>query len=312
MKKVRGLLGAVGMGVLLSLTSCIESPSVEDPSKQLSADIMTIDNYLTANAPVGILVKDPTGVRMVIEELGTMLPAKSANPAAPTLVDIDYVGRFFPNGAIFDQGNLSGPNAKLSGFINGWKIAFLSLPVGSKAKLYIPSYWAYGTAGQGNIPPNTILVFDVEFNEAVTTTTELNKFKSDTAAIHDYVAGIANVVNDTSGISYVFTQQGGGAMPSWYSKTKVKLTYKLITDATKVIATVDWEPSDQFYSRPVDFIHGLKVGLQKMTEGSKATFYIPSGLAFGTLGATDGSGATLIPANSNLIVEVELKDIVTQ
>src|SRR5690348_17361573 len=114
MKKVRELLGTVGMGVLLTLTSCLESPPVEDPNKQLYADIATIDNYLATNVPAGMLVKDPNGVRMVIQELGTKLPAKSANPSAPSLVDIDYIGRFFPNGAIFDQGNVSGPNAKLS------------------------------------------------------------------------------------------------------------------------------------------------------------------------------------------------------
>src|SRR5688572_31522593 len=119
MKKVRALLGTVGMGVLLSLTSCIDSAPIEDPNKQLNADIAAIDNYLSINLPVGVLVKDPNGVRMVIEEMGTKLAAKSANPAAPSLVDIDYIGRLFPNGAVFDDGNVSGSDAKLSSFIDG-------------------------------------------------------------------------------------------------------------------------------------------------------------------------------------------------
>jgi len=311
MKKVRELFGIVGMVALLGLTSCLDQQPVEDPNKQLYADIATIDAYLKANPPTGMLVLDANGVRMVIEELGTKLPAKSANPAAPTLVNIDYVGRIFPDGPIFDQGNISGSNAKLSGLIDGWKIAFTTLPVGSKAKLYVPSSWAYGKQGQGSIPGNAILTFDVKFKDAVISATEKTKFNSDTTAIRTYLTGkgIQNVVYDTSGIAYVITQQGGGPIASWYNRLTAKFNYKLLTDDTKVVATADQAPSDYYYSRPVDYIHGLKVGLQKIPKGTKATFYIPSGLALGTLGATDSRGVQLIPPDANLIVEVDLTDV---
>ena len=67
-------------------------------------------------------------------------------------------------------------------------------------------------------------------------------------------------------------------------------------------------PSDQFYSRPVDYIMGMIIGLQKLSAGSKAVLYVPSGFAFGADGASDGAG-TSIPANANIIVEVEIGSI---
>ena len=36
---------------------------------------------------------------------------------------------------------------------------------GDKATLYIPSPLGYGVQGAGTIPPNTILVFDIEIPE---------------------------------------------------------------------------------------------------------------------------------------------------
>lgn len=45
--------------------------------------------------------------------------------------------------------------------IAGWDEAFALLPVGTVAKLLIPSALAYGASGTTNIPPNSILEFDV-------------------------------------------------------------------------------------------------------------------------------------------------------
>jgi FKBP-type peptidyl-prolyl cis-trans isomerase len=51
--------------------------------------------------------------------------------------------------------------------IRGWDEAFALLPVGTVGKLLIPSAMAYGSAGQGNIPPDSILLFDVTLLSAV-------------------------------------------------------------------------------------------------------------------------------------------------
>jgi FKBP-type peptidyl-prolyl cis-trans isomerase len=50
--------------------------------------------------------------------------------------------------------------------IKGWTEALQMMKVGSKWQLAIPSDLAYGP-GRGSIPPNAVLLFDVELIEIV-------------------------------------------------------------------------------------------------------------------------------------------------
>jgi len=303
MNSVRRLISAALIAAVFVFNGCIDSPDdIEDPNVQLQKDVAAIDSYLTSNF-IGAL-KDPSGVRMEITKLGNKLPARTVN----STVDVDYVGKFFPDGAVFDQGNVKGT---LKSYITGWQIALTKLPVGTQARLYVPSGWAYGTTAQNGIPANSILQFDIEFNASTLSEAEKNLMKTDTTAISKYLKdnNIANVVKDTTGISYVITQQGSGPAITWFAKVNFKITYRLLSNPTNAVASVTQTPSESFHSRPVDFIQGIMIGLQKMTEGGKATIYIPSGLGFGTNGATDSNGSQVIGSNANLIVDLEVLDV---
>ena len=100
MKKMllRILSGFIVLGVSLGLSSCLDSGSSEDPVVQLLRDVETIDTYLSSQGKTA--VEDVNGIRMVITELGTGLPAVLTNK-----VDVDYVGRLFTTSVVFDQGN---------------------------------------------------------------------------------------------------------------------------------------------------------------------------------------------------------------
>src|SRR5688572_2086804 len=285
------------------LTSCSKGDEPENPQGNLDKDIEAIDDYLTSNNINAI--RDRSGVRMAISTLGTGFPAQSFSK-----VDVDYIGKLFTDGTVFDEGNIK---ADLENLIPGWRIAFTTLPVGSKATLFIPSYWAYRDVQQGSIPPNSILIFNIAFNDVIETSAQQQKLGTDTVAVDDYLSSKGIVaVKDTTGLRYVVTQEGTGAQPGWYDKVKFKADYKLLTDDTKIVYTLQFEPSDDgFDSRVVDQIpNGLKQGLQKLRAGSKATFYLASGLGYGSSGASI-DGQLIIPANANIIIEVDFTEIVT-
>jgi len=46
--------------------------------------------------------------------------------------------------------------------IEGWDKGLIGMQVGGKRKLTIPSDMAYGSSGQGGIPPNSPLIFEIE------------------------------------------------------------------------------------------------------------------------------------------------------
>ncbi len=85
-------------------------------------------------------------------------------PTAASSVTVNYRGTFI-NGTEFDNSAKSGHpfTANVTGgIIKGWTEALQLMKVGSKWQLYIPSSLAYGERGNRGIPPNSVLIFDIE------------------------------------------------------------------------------------------------------------------------------------------------------
>lgn len=277
--------------------------------ERLKAELRTIDNYLEEYNIEA--VKQPDGIRMHVTTLGTGLPAK-----VNSTVDVDYSGRLFPDGPVFDDG----PNIKISlnDVILGWQNALVALPAGSTATVYIPSVYGYGGNGQHGIPANSILQFEMKFKGVQLTSTEISRFTTDTTSIDDYLLqNNIEAITDATGIRYVVHSSGATSPPGYYDVVKVKYEIRLMSDG-KLIATMTGEPSTSFLSRVIDYnnygltalgLQGVMAGMMKLGEGGKATLYIPSYLAFATSAATD-NGVEVIPPNSNLVVELELLDII--
>jgi FKBP-type peptidyl-prolyl cis-trans isomerase len=117
--------------------------------------------YLAQNAEKpGVTV---TGSGLQIEML---VEGEGEAPSATDTVVVHYEGSLI-DGTVFDSSIARGTPAEfgLNQVIRGWTEGLQLIKPGGKARLTIPSELGYGPGGVGNIPPNAVLVFEVELLE---------------------------------------------------------------------------------------------------------------------------------------------------
>lgn len=85
--------------------------------------------------------------------------------AAGDTITVNYSG-WLPDGTLVDSSENPGrsPFSFVLGegqVIDGWDQGIVGMRVGEKVRLTIPAELAYGSSGQGPIPPNSTLIFEV-------------------------------------------------------------------------------------------------------------------------------------------------------
>jgi len=87
----------------------------------------------------------------------------SVHPKASDKVTVHYHGTLI-NGTVFDSSVDRGQPIAfgLNQVIKGWTEGLQLMVAGEKTRLFIPSELAYGSRSAGQIPPNSVLIFDVE------------------------------------------------------------------------------------------------------------------------------------------------------
>jgi len=148
-----------------------QAAALDRDRKRLEEEEEIIDTYLESNNIDSRI--HTSGLRYVILKEG-----EGDYPEIQQKVSVHYTGKLL-DGKVFDTSH--GELAKESRLFNaarsyepfkftlgtgsviqGWDIGIGLLKEGGKGVLYIPSKLAYGERGAGGIPPNSILIFDVE------------------------------------------------------------------------------------------------------------------------------------------------------
>jgi FKBP-type peptidyl-prolyl cis-trans isomerase FkpA len=139
-------------------------------------------------------------------------------------------------------------------------------------------------------------------SSTVWTSLDQTRLAQDVQIIDDYIANLSPpqiAIEDPSGLRYIIDEQDPTATetPCLESRIKVKYTGLLLSNGS----VFDESTSGVTFSLN-GVIGGWRIAFLKFTKGTKATIYIPSGLAYGA------TAKGTIPANANLIFFVELVD----
>lgn len=128
----------------------------DETSEQIDADDKIINDYLTENNLTA--TKDESGVYYTITKEGN-----GGHPNLTHTIVVDYKGSLL-NGTVFDE-SANAVELPLSNLIVGFQIGASKLRPGGSGIFYIPSQLGYGNKQVGEIPPNSVLIFEIELVE---------------------------------------------------------------------------------------------------------------------------------------------------
>jgi FKBP-type peptidyl-prolyl cis-trans isomerase len=215
------------------------------------------------------------------------------HPGPADKVKVHYTG-WTKGGQMFDSSVLRGEpiTFPLNGVIPGWTEGVALMVVGEKRRLWIPGALAYGDHPRSGAPAGD-LVFDVELLDIVPS-------PKPPAVPEDVKAPPATAKKTASGLAYrVLTPGSGTTHP---------------TTASQVIVQYSgWTPDGKMFDssvvrgQPARFglgsvIKGWTEGVQLMTKGEKARFWIPGSLAYGDKPTRPGAPSGM------LVFDIELVD----
>lgn len=156
----------IGLFTVVFMSSCLDMIDEEDETPTRAQEMQLLNTYLDSLAAQGNDI-DTTdlGVYYVEIEEGE---GEVAQPG--DTLTVGYAG-YFIGGQMFDSSNYNSEDGKMEfvlenpPFIAGWDSGMKVMNEGSKYQFVIPSEHAYGSEGQGIIPPYSTLIFVVKMFE---------------------------------------------------------------------------------------------------------------------------------------------------
>lgn len=271
---------ALFISLALSSHLCINQASAQDqkPEQEVAAS--------AASAPVTVAVVPPFAT---LEKIDSVVGTGKEAVIGKTVV-VHYTGWLRDpqaenqHGKSFDSSVGRGPfsfNLGEGRVIRGWEQGVQGMKVGGKRTLQIPSTLAYGPrgAGRGVIPPDADLIFDIELLDVINMP-EVEKIDSKIGKGDEAKSGNTVTVHYTG---WLRDPKAKGQKGKEFDSSRKREAFSFTVNGGEVI-------------------RGWDLGVQGMKIGGKRTLIIPAALAYGAREVGNG----LIPANSDLVFDVEL------
>jgi len=114
--------------------------------------------YLAENARKAGVQTTTSGLQYEVINNGS-----GARPKASDTVEVHYEGKFI-DGTVLDSSIARGQTSsfRLDQVIPGWTEGVQLMREGAKYRLTLPANLAYGALGADSVPPNAVLVFEVQ------------------------------------------------------------------------------------------------------------------------------------------------------
>ena len=145
----------IALGLALTLVACHHGSSA---SAKANADAGAA--FLAQNAKAPGVQLLPSGVQYKVITSG---PADGPHPQPADEVKVNYEGKLL-NGKVFDSSFERGVPASfpLETLIPAWVEAMQRMRPGDEWTLWVPAAQGYGEQDQGEIPPNSTLIFRIQ------------------------------------------------------------------------------------------------------------------------------------------------------
>lgn len=136
----------------------MQETAMKKAQEQAETNAKTGDEFLNKNKSKEGIKTTESGLQYQVVKEGT-----GATPKETDMVKVHYTGTLI-NGEKFDSSRDRGEPVEfpVNGVIPGWTEALKLMKVGAQYKLFIPPKLAYGPQPRPGIPPNSVLLFDVE------------------------------------------------------------------------------------------------------------------------------------------------------
>ncbi len=261
----------------------------KDDNNQSETDRQKILEYLNANQIQA--EEDPTGIFFRI-----ITPGTGDFPLPTSKVYFKFRGTLL-DGTVFQE-TVDDEVAEynLNELLIGLQYSIAKLKEGGRGQFFIPSALGFGSQDFGTVPPNSVLIFDVELQKI----DNRPQAEIDRDKILNYLEEnkIEDAQEDPSGLFYQILETGDGTNPSVNSSVTVRYKGYLL-DGTVFDETEGTETT----TFPLfNLIEGWKIGIPLLEKGGKGRLFIPSALGYGN----QPSGT--IPPNSVIIFDIELVD----